>query len=266
MKKLFINHEEDNQVKKLFLNHPVIFYYIIVLFVSAILLYPMILFNSPLVQIQYAPAISVLIFFLITGKNELYTPLIKSFTFTPSLFKLLLTIIITALLPCIAISFSLSALGIPYSPWDSTLLGYFIISLEIFVGVVFEEIGWRGFLLPLLCKRHSLFKSSLIVGVLWGIWHISAYSSYGVLACILFFLSVIAFSIIISFFYAKGKGNLILAIATHFFINLFSKILILNRMSTTSFALYTLFFGITCLLIVHIERKSFYKFDKFFTT
>jgi len=34
-----------------------------------------------------------------------------------------------------------------------------------------EEIGWTGFLIPLLRKKRSILETGLFVGVLWGIWH-----------------------------------------------------------------------------------------------
>ena len=38
-----------------------------------------------------------------------------------------------------------------------------------------EEYGWRGFLLPRLLERYSLLKSSLVSGLIWGVWHYPAY-------------------------------------------------------------------------------------------
>ena len=38
-----------------------------------------------------------------------------------------------------------------------------------------EEYGWRGFLLPRLMKKFSVFHSSIILGLIWGIWHFPAY-------------------------------------------------------------------------------------------
>ena len=35
-----------------------------------------------------------------------------------------------------------------------------------------EEPGWRGFALPLLEERHSPVKATLILGTIWGLWHL----------------------------------------------------------------------------------------------
>lgn len=36
---------------------------------------------------------------------------------------------------------------------------------------LFEEIGWTGFAIPKLRQRHSVLATGLVVGFLWGIWH-----------------------------------------------------------------------------------------------
>ena len=38
-----------------------------------------------------------------------------------------------------------------------------------------EEPGWRGFALPRLQRTAGPLKGSLVLGVLWGIWHVSLY-------------------------------------------------------------------------------------------
>ena len=38
-----------------------------------------------------------------------------------------------------------------------------------------EELGWRGYLQPMLRKKYSLIISSAIVGVTWGLWHLPGY-------------------------------------------------------------------------------------------
>jgi len=39
------------------------------------------------------------------------------------------------------------------------------------VTTVLEEIGWTGFAVPRLRRRHSVPMTGVIVGVLWGLWH-----------------------------------------------------------------------------------------------
>jgi membrane protease YdiL (CAAX protease family) len=65
--------------------------------------------------------------------------------------------------------------------WTSLPNGVVILLYLVFVGIwgmagsgataLGEEIGWRGFLVPELYKITSYTKTSLIVGVIWAIWH-----------------------------------------------------------------------------------------------
>jgi uncharacterized protein len=37
---------------------------------------------------------------------------------------------------------------------------------------LFEEVGWTGFAVPELRRRYSVFSTGLVVGMLWGAWHL----------------------------------------------------------------------------------------------
>jgi membrane protease YdiL (CAAX protease family) len=39
------------------------------------------------------------------------------------------------------------------------------------IGGFLEELGWTGFAVPELRRRHGILATGLIVGLLWGVWH-----------------------------------------------------------------------------------------------
>jgi membrane protease YdiL (CAAX protease family) len=60
--------------------------------------------------------------------------------------------------------------GIVTSPDKATLL---IVSLAIgLCAGIFEEIGWTGFAIPALRRRHGLLATGLILGIWWSAWHL----------------------------------------------------------------------------------------------
>lgn len=56
---------------------------------------------------------------------------------------------------------------------DGRLLVLSPILVVVFAAVaVFEEVGWRGYLLPALDERMEPLPAALLVGVAWGLWHV----------------------------------------------------------------------------------------------
>lgn len=49
----------------------------------------------------------------------------------------------------------------------------------LLIGGLTEEPGWRGFALPVLRASHGPLVASIILGLMWGIWHIPIYSLPG---------------------------------------------------------------------------------------
>ena len=93
-------------------------------------------------------------------------------------------------------------------------------------GTLGEELGWRGYAFIELNKRYSILGSSLILGLLWGVWHLplwfltSGYAGAELALYILFFLvSIVSFSVVIGFVYQGRKGNLIYPIILHQMLN-----------------------------------------------
>lgn len=100
---------------------------------------------------------------------------------------------------------------------------YFLLILPL--SALWEEIGWRGFLLPELQRKYSALKSSLVIGFVWGLWHLPIYlalDTYGDKTIAYFFVMFVAcfaLSILLTWLYNETKGSLLICILLHNAIN-----------------------------------------------
>ena len=100
---------------------------------------------------------------------------------------------------------------------------YFILILPL--SAFWEEIGWRGFLLPILQEKYTAIKSSLIIGFVWGLWHLPIYlaiNPYGdktIIFFLMMFIACFALSMIATYLYNSTKGSLLSCILFHNAIN-----------------------------------------------
>jgi membrane protease YdiL (CAAX protease family) len=78
-----------------------------------------------------------------------------------------------------------------------------------------EEMGWRGYVLPRLQAKYNALISSLILGVIWAVWHLPKFlpdntSSFG-----LFAIRTIIVTVIYTWIYNGTKGSLLLVTLFH---------------------------------------------------
>jgi len=79
-----------------------------------------------------------------------------------------------------------------------------------------EEIGWRGYVLPRLQAKYNALASTLILGILWGLWHLPKFlSHFNATAFTWFMIHVIAFAVILTWIYNGTKGSLLLVVLCH---------------------------------------------------
>lgn len=99
-----------------------------------------------------------------------------------------------------------------------------VISLYMLIQVgIGEEIGWRGYALPKLQASYSALVSSLILGVIWALWHLplffnpaTSYSNTPFWALLVFFLP---FSILISWVLNSTGGSVLMIMTLHAVMN-----------------------------------------------
>jgi membrane protease YdiL (CAAX protease family) len=93
----------------------------------------------------------------------------------------------------------------------------------LITGPLGEELGWRGYALPRLLKRFSPFTASLILGIIWGIWHLpSFYVSAMVQAQLslpVFLLNAVCLSILASWLFTNTGGSVLITVLLHYMTN-----------------------------------------------
>jgi len=86
----------------------------------------------------------------------------------------------------------------------------------IILGPLWEEPGWRGFALPRLQVSYGPLLGTLILGVLWAIWHIPGYFGGWLLGSpIALLVSSVAFSIVMTWVYNNTRASILLMILLH---------------------------------------------------
>jgi membrane protease YdiL (CAAX protease family) len=79
-----------------------------------------------------------------------------------------------------------------------------------------EEIGWRGYALPRLQARHSALISTLVVGVIWGLWHLPKFLlDWNAVSFAWFMGHIIAAAFLYTWVYNGTRGSLLLVTLLH---------------------------------------------------
>lgn len=96
-------------------------------------------------------------------------------------------------------------------------LPLFILPFFLFEAVANgEEMGWRGYVLPRLQARQSALVASLILGLVWGLWHLPKYlgqESSGAFGLSL--VKVFGDAILYTWLYNSTGGSLLLVTIFH---------------------------------------------------
>jgi uncharacterized protein len=115
------------------------------------------------------------------------------------------------------------------APTPALVLSYLASYIGIFLvgGPLFEEPGWRGFALPRLQQRAGPLVGSLLLGVLWGLWHlplflfVPGYDGAGSgfvgisIPFVEFVISIVAGTCIITWVFNNTRGSLLLTMLLH---------------------------------------------------
>ncbi len=87
-----------------------------------------------------------------------------------------------------------------------------------------EEYGWRGYALPRLLKGNSPLSASLVLGILWGIWHLPLHfiptTTQFVIPIWQYLLQTIVLSVLYTWLHKGTGGSVFIASLFHAFSNI----------------------------------------------
>jgi membrane protease YdiL (CAAX protease family) len=137
----------------------------------------------------------------------------------------------------VALPLLIALLGLPFRDGSEGVTGSFVQVAGIYVAyVVFlsllgggqEEPGWRGFALPRLQVRYGPLFGTVVLGLLWGVWHlplfvfVADYNSAGTgwpgiaLTFAAFVVGgAVGQSLLLTWLFNHTKGSVLLAILAH---------------------------------------------------
>jgi uncharacterized protein len=86
-----------------------------------------------------------------------------------------------------------------------------------------EEIGWRGYALPRLATRFGFPIASVLLGVVWALWHLPLFFVIGAdtqgQSFVVYGIQVVALSVAITWLYLRVGRSLLLVMLMHSAIN-----------------------------------------------
>jgi membrane protease YdiL (CAAX protease family) len=121
----------------------------------------------------------------------------------------------------------------------------------------FEELGWTGFAIPHMRKRHGIVSTGVIMGLLWGVWHFPLFAASARSApiapplylCVILFSWLPPYRVLMVWLYDRTE-SVLLAILMHVPIVLASTML--GPTSPNIVVSYDLAFGSALWIVVAI--------------
>ncbi|MGM0366466.1 MAG: CPBP family intramembrane glutamic endopeptidase [Actinomycetota bacterium] len=133
---------------------------------------------------------------------------------------LLLMPVLTGLSLLIYISFEGKA-GLPeftllLEPW--LIIPLFFVSFFA-LGAIQEEFGWRGYALDLMQRKWNALLSSLMLGIIWAIWHLPLFFIQGTMQSkvpfYIFLLSTLGVTVIYTWLYNNTGRSILIVLLFH---------------------------------------------------
>ena len=123
----------------------------------------------------------------------------------------------------------------------------------LFLGPV-EELGWRGVAQPILQRHMAPLWAGLIIGAIWGLWHLPAfylggtvYSGWGFAP---FFVGNVSLAVIVTPLFNSTRGSILLPALFHY--------QLINPLWPDAQPYDTYFFVVVAIAVVWLNRATMF--------
>ena len=136
-------------------------------------------------------------------------------------------------------------------------------------GPLGEEFGWRGYALPVLQERYSWRVASLVLGTVWGIWHLPLFymadTTQSHFPFGLFMVTTVALSVLFAWLFNRTQGSVLPALVLHTAVNGWGWVIPVMVMPDGSSLrpyglavglLVVIALGLLCDTELHLSRRS----------
>ncbi len=224
-----------------------------------------------------APSVTALfIVFLTYSKEQRKDYFMRCFSFQYMGIKwLVLTILFFTLISAIGIGigvyllgYSLPEMAYIHAIMQNPLNLFLVLFLSVISGPLNEEFGWRGYALDKLFVKFGFTRATLLLGFIWGIWHLAWFftpgqAQYNLLQdslfdAVMYIPSVMLFNFAVSYVYIKTKRSILAGALVHMISNLLGSQLLSPYSTEISMTIrYTKMFFCGCLALYCIFSKRF---------
>jgi len=184
------------------------------------------------------PAVSGILLTCLTGdqqeRGEYWRRLTRFRRISPSWYAIIILVApvcsVLAILTGLVIKGSLPSFdtAVSYVTRPLTIIPFAIMTM--IYGPVPEELGWRGYALDRLQRKWNALTSSLILGVIWAVWHLPFFFIHGTLLSevvplwsVQFWISmgpgILALAVVMTWIYNNTQRSILAAILFHFMVN-----------------------------------------------
>ena len=230
--------------------------YLLLAYVISWSIWPLVLLNpasSPLVP--FGPGLAaVVVASMAGGRRELFGLLGQLGRWRVDARWYVCALGISSAIPAAALGAAVVA-GAQAPRWEiSDLLqiaGAFLVTLVI-VGL-FEELGWRGFLLPCLQRNRTALVGALLVALAWLPWHLpELVSDPGQRPLPQFAIYIVALSVLFTWLYNSTQASLPIVMLAHAALNTFGKFFLSELDGTEKLVAWWTLAGSALLLAVAV--------------